>query len=91
MALERIRQPPSSSECAVYHELTAVHRCASSSSLAVGLSLEVYLNALAPYWFGAPHLVVHPPRGLQASSDDPVTQVASPSSDFRSASEFDPR
>jgi len=35
--------------------------------------------------------VVRPPRGLQAASDDPVAQVASPSSDFRSASEFDPR
>jgi len=89
--LERVRQPPSSSECAVYRELTAVHRCPSSSSLAVGRSLEVCLNALAPYWFGANHLVVHPPRGLQASSDGPVAQVASPSSDFRPASEFYPR
>jgi hypothetical protein len=75
----------------VYRELTAVHRCASSSSLAVGLPLEVYLNALAPYWFGAPHPVVRPPRGLQASSDDPVSQLASPSSGFRPASESDPR
>jgi len=89
--LERIRQPPSSSECAVYHELTSVHHCASSSSLAVGLPLEVYLEALAPYWFDASHLVVHPPRGLQASSDGPVTQPASPSSGFRPASEFYPR
>jgi hypothetical protein len=88
--MKRERQPPSSSECTVYHELTAVHYCASSSSLAVGLSLEVYLTALAPYWFGASHLVVHPPRGLQTASDDPVTQVDSPSSDFRSAPEFDP-
>jgi len=91
VTLERERQPPSSSERAVYRELTAAHRCAESSSLAVGLPLEVYLVALAPYWFGAPHLVVHPPRGLQAASDDPVAQVASPSSGFRPASEFHPR
>jgi len=89
--LERERQPPSSSERLIYRELTVAHRCASSSSLAVGLPLEVYLEALAPYWFGASHLVVRPPRGLQASSDGPVTQVVLPSSGFRPASEFDPR
>jgi len=55
------------------------------------LPLEVYLNALAPHWFGASHLVVRPPRGLQASSDGQVAPVASPSSGFRPASESHPR
>jgi hypothetical protein len=91
MTLERERQPPSSSERLIYRELTDVHHCPLSSSLAVSLPLEVYLDALAPHWFDAPHLVVHPPRGLQTSSDGPVTQPASPSSGFRPASESYPR
>jgi hypothetical protein len=74
-ALERERQPPSSSELSIYGELTLAHHCTASSSPAVDLPPEVCVDAIAPHWFGAPRLVVRPPRGLQASTSDTVARI----------------